>query len=55
MVSVAYDGSTHGRGPGPTLSAIVTILRWVALPLALWLLWDAVVFALIPRQIYAPS
>jgi hypothetical protein len=32
----------------------VTILRWVALPLALWLLWDAVAFALIPRRIYAP-
>jgi hypothetical protein len=25
------------------------------LPLALWLLWDALTFALIPRYIYAPS
>jgi hypothetical protein len=55
VVSVTYDGSAPGRGPRPTFSAIVTILRWVALPLALWLLWDAVAFALIPRQIYAPG
>jgi hypothetical protein len=55
VVSVTYDGSPPGRGPSPTLGAVVMILRWVALPLALWLLWDAVVFALIPRQIYAPS
>ena len=41
-------------GSNPTLSAIVTILRWVAMPLALWLLWDAVAFALIPRHIFAP-
>lgn len=54
MVSVTYDGSAHRPKPSPVLSAIVTILRWVALPLALWLLWDAVAFALIPRQIYAP-
>jgi hypothetical protein len=54
VVSVTYDGSAHGRGPKPTLLAIVTILRWVALPLALWLLWDAVAFALIPRRLYTP-
>ena len=41
-------------GSNPTLSAILTLLRWVALPLALWLLWDAVAFALIPRPSYAP-
>jgi len=27
----------------------------VALLLALWLLWDAVAFALMPRHLYAPS
>jgi hypothetical protein len=41
-------------GSNPTLSAIVNLLRWVALPLSLWLFWDAVAFALIPRHIYAP-
>ena len=42
-------------GSNPTLSAILALLRWVALLLALWLLWDAVAFALMPRHLYAPS
>jgi hypothetical protein len=54
MVAVTYDGSPHRQRLPPTLSALLKLLRWVALPFALWLLWDAVAYALMPRLIYAP-
>jgi hypothetical protein len=42
-------------GSNPTLSAILRLVRWLALPFALWLVWDAVAFALRhPRVIWDP-
>ena len=41
-------------GSNPTLSAILCWVRWLALPFVIWLLWDAVAYARLPRLLFAP-